>query len=203
MTRLDRLIEAERKLIGKSSYARKSTSLLMKLINVVVGLFNKYFMTRYTTTIGTTTYIADSLLTPNGDNEEAIQVELHEFVHKWDYVHGKVKFVFGYLFSGKRRSLYELRGYTMNMYWYWLRARLVVDPNEYVKYFTGPDYLWMARDGEWVWKELASRQRMFMENEEAFLSLPGSEPYKFAKEFMKTEGLLYGQQAESTSQLAN
>lgn len=191
MTRLDRLIEAERALVPRSRYADKSKSLFMRFLNLFVRWFNKRFMTEFTTTVGSKTFFPPALLDPRVVDDQAVAIECHEFIHKWDFWQNEITFGIKYLLSKKFRRDAELRGYTMSMYWYWLRFGTKVDPEAYVEYFTGPDYLYMERNGDYVRKELAARQQMFIEYEDQFLVQPGADPYRLIKNFLKVEGLLH------------
>ena len=192
MSRLDRLIEAERALVPRSRYADKSKSWFMKLLNLVVRWFNRRFMTDFTTTVGVKTYFPPALLDPRVVDDQAVMVECHEFIHKWDYMQGRIAYWLKYTLSKKYRRDAELRGYTMNLYWYWLRYGTQDNPENYVDHFTSSEYLYMERNGDYVRKELAARQQMFMEYEDQFLIQPGSEPYRLIKSFLKLEGILHG-----------
>lgn len=187
MSRLDRLIEAERTLVPKSRYAAKDKSWLMWLVNLVVRWFNPRFMRDFTTTIGAKTYFTATLLDPTGE-DQAITVECHEFVHKWDYWQHRLAFPLKYLLSKKFRRDAELRGYTMTMYAYWLRFGAQVDPETYVQHFTSSEYFYMERNADYVRKELAARQQLFLNYEKQFLSPPDAEPYRLVKSFFKNEG---------------
>lgn len=191
MSRLDRLIEAERALVPRSRYVDKSKSWFMRFLNLFVRWFNPRFMTDFTTTIGAKSFFPPALLDPRVVDDQAVMVECHEFIHKWDFWQHELTFVVKYLFSRKFRRDAELRGYTMTMYWYWLRFGTQVDPETFVKHFTSSEYLYMERDPYYVRDELSARQQLFIQYEDQFLLQPGSEPYRLVKSFLKIEGILH------------
>jgi len=162
----------------------------MRFLNLFVRWFNKKFMTDFITTVGAKSFFPPALFDPRVVDDQAVMVECHEFIHKWDFWRNEMTFGIKYLFSKKFRRDAELRGYTMSMYWYWLRFGTRVEPDTYVKHFTSSEYLYMERDGAYVLKELAARQQMFIEYEDQFLVQPGAEPYRLIKNFLKIEGLL-------------
>lgn len=191
MNRLDRLIEAERQLVPRSRYADKSKSWFMKFLYLFVRWFNKKFMTDYTTTVGAKSFFPPALLDPLVVDDQAVAIECHEFIHKWDFWQHEFTFGIKYLFSKKFRRDAELRGYTMSMYWHWLRFGAQVDPEAYIKYFTGPDYMYMDKEGTYSREQLRLRQEMFMTNEAQFLAPDEQEPYRLIKNFLKIEGMLH------------
>ena len=191
MNRLDRLIEAERALVPRSRYADKSKSLFMHFLNLFVWWFNKKFMTDFITTVGAKSFFPPALLDPRVVDDQAMMVECHEFVHKWDFWKNEFTFGIKYLLSKACRRDAELRGYTMTMYTYWLRFKTAAPAAQYVKYFTGPDYLYMERDGDLVRNKLQAAQNLFVKSEDLFLIPEDAAPYRLVREFFKKEGLLH------------
>lgn len=76
----------------------KSSSPLMKIIGVLLYPFNRTFMTRYTTTIGSTIYVPKH---PRRHNElshlSSARTLAHELVHVFDYQRQPFWFVVSYL----------------------------------------------------------------------------------------------------------
>jgi hypothetical protein len=75
----------------------KSSSWLMKAIDLVVGRFNHEFMDSYITTIGSTIYVPSHFLTQNSD-VQIVEILAHETQHIIDYAASPVLFTLGYLF---------------------------------------------------------------------------------------------------------
>jgi len=81
--------------VGQLKFVSKKDSAFMKVIAVIVWVFNRNFMTRYFTVIGT-------LYPPVGydrTDDRVLWTLLHEVTHKWDEIKmGKLKYNISYLF---------------------------------------------------------------------------------------------------------
>jgi len=69
--------------IPSFSIKYKNTSWFMKFLGVFVWLFNRRFMTSYTTTLKWTVYFSsEEFVKKNPDR--AVAILMHEFIHLWD-----------------------------------------------------------------------------------------------------------------------
>jgi hypothetical protein len=76
----------------------KNTSWLMRFLGVVLYLFNRKFMTDYTTTLGYIVYFPSRKYVEKSDSR-AMRILTHEFVHIWDRnILGWFKYTVGYMF---------------------------------------------------------------------------------------------------------
>ena len=121
----------------------KGNSKFMKFLNFFVRIFNKTFMTRYVTTIGSTIY------TPNKDLSVPHSTMIHELQHLKDSKDYPVLYELSYLLClptlFTMRSFWEKRAHTWS-----IRYRLARNPisiSTYlefiIKRYTGADYLFM------------------------------------------------------------
>ena len=76
----------------------KNQSWLMRFLGIVLYLFNRKFMSDYTTTLGPIVYFPDRKFVEDSD-ARAMRILTHEFVHIWDRsVLGWFKYTIGYMF---------------------------------------------------------------------------------------------------------
>ena len=61
----------------------KNTNWFMKFLGVCVWLFNRRFMTNYTTTLKWTVYFPSEKFVKD-DADRAVSILMHEFIHLWD-----------------------------------------------------------------------------------------------------------------------
>lgn len=101
----------------------------------------------------------------------------------------------------------EVLGYTVSLYYSWLRTNVVTDTtvDYYVRNFTGGNYFWMEPDGKKVKDEFMFQIARFQNNEEAFLANWGwkgkrgkaypkmAEPFRMMRRFMEKEGLIHAE----------
>jgi hypothetical protein len=119
-----------------------------------------------------------------------------------------VLFTLPWPIKARWRRDYELRGYTMSLYIEWLKhgnvRGAIID--HYVKGFTGPAYVWMETNGDYVRKELLFQTNRFRQNAAGFLEewawMPSGPkrkgedasklaiPYRESERFMRVEGLI-------------
>lgn len=101
------------------------------------------------------------------------------------------------------RRDYELRGYTMSLYYTWLACEGAIDAatferriEHYVKHFSGPAYLFMETDEDWVREEFRFQVKRLRFDEAGFLtrwlwrcrksdSIVEAEPFRMAARFIK------------------
>jgi hypothetical protein len=139
---------------------KKSSSLLMKAINVVMmGItfgFMKSFMDRFITTIGTTMYVPDSW--DARPAETRLRTLRHERVHmRQSKRYGKTLYTLMYLFGFPTVLAFGRKKLEQEAYEESIRATLeyfgeagILDPKfreSMVKHFTTAEYFWM-----WPWK---------------------------------------------------
>jgi len=81
----------------KIKLVKKSSSKLMKVIAVLLWLFNRTFMTHFYTTIGQTVYVPDYAYNKDVNVNDVLEVIMHESVHAYDAKRFSVIFPFSYL----------------------------------------------------------------------------------------------------------
>lgn len=157
----------------KINVATKQSSVLMRIIGVIVYPFNPNFMTGFVTTIGNTIYVPEQFLTDSQAKNTLITLA-HETMHVVDFNVNPFKFVLSYLFPmplvllgliagiffhwafilsaialapipAYWRMLWELHGFRMTLTaLYWSSSKILdTDITEISSCFTGPTYYFM------------------------------------------------------------
>ncbi len=157
----------------------KSQSKLMKLIEKITWLFNKYFMTDYITTIGKTIYVPDDFW--DGQDNNCFETIAHETIHILQYKKNKRTFYLDYLspqiniiwsflafvnlyflffliflfpLPSKSRIAIEKEGYAMSIsvrYWLYGKGALTdMYLNDIKEQFTSSAYYFMCWDKYYV-----------------------------------------------------
>lgn len=166
--KLNNLLSAMEADFPNFKIVNKQDSKFMKLLSKIL-FFNKDFMTRYVTVIGSTVYVPSKdwlKFNPTG----ALITLAHEWVHMKDNRQWGILYTLAYLspqifallaplgfwnpwfflfalcilpFPSLGRSEIELRGYTMTMAVRWWLFEKEPNYEKYAKYFTSSAYYWM------------------------------------------------------------
>jgi hypothetical protein len=178
---LQRLVSTIKEKVPDFEVRYKNESLFMKTLGVLLFLFNREFMTRFTTTIGNKVYFP-SREAARARPRAHWKVLAHEYVHILDYQDQKLWFKVSYLlpqlgallalgaffipwfllallalapWPSPWRTKWEMRGYTMSMATnYWRYGKITDDTKEWIgQNFWGWNYYKMA----WRKKKIQKR----------------------------------------------
>lgn len=96
--RFERAVELVKTHIPDLKIMFKNTSRLMRFLGLITKLFNKEFLTNYTTTVMSRVYYPSPKYLSD-DYTRGLEILFHEFVHLWDRKQsGNIAYVLRYLF---------------------------------------------------------------------------------------------------------